>query len=110
MIGCVKAHLKPGGVFIFTAPNVSSVGAKVMGRKWHGFRGDHVTLKNCEQWKSMTEECGFIALYSGSTFFSGIPILNRLPFGFINWFLLLSLGSLKWRYGESYVGVFRRAD
>lgn len=106
MLQCVKRHLKPGGHFLVTTPNLSGIGATFMGSKWHGFREDHVSLKGYSQWESLILDSGFISKYSGSTFFSGIPIMNRLPLGVLNWMLLIIFGSLPWRHGESYVGLF----
>ena len=107
MLANVKAHLKPGGVFLVTTPNLSGVGARVMKERWHGYRDDHVCLKHKHEWDSLIESHGFSSLYSGSTFFSGVPMLNRFPLGVINWLLLLIFGSLRWSSGESYVGVFK---
>ena len=106
MLRNVKAHLKPGGIFLVTTPNLSGVGARVMKRRWHGYRDDHVSLKKKKDWDDLIELHGFNKLYSGSTFFSGVPIMNRLPLGIFNWLLLLLFGSLRWSWGESYVGLF----
>lgn len=110
MLTSVKKHLKTDGIFIFTTPNLGSLGVKVMKDKWHGYREDHVSLKNCDDWQSITEQNGFSSIYIGSTFFSGIPILNKLPFGLLNWVLLSTLGSIKWKYGESFVGIFKLSN
>lgn len=107
MLDNVKAHLKPGGLFLVTTPNLTGLGSKVMGPKWHGYRDDHVSLKGKAEWDSLIESHGFDSLYSGSSFFSGIPILNKFPMGILNWVLLVAFGSLRWPIGESYVGVFR---
>ncbi len=106
MLCRVKEHLNKGGIFIFTTPNLSGFGAKYMGEKWHGYRDDHVSLKSAADWISLLEEFGFESKYAGSTFFSGIPFLNRFPLGVLNWGLLVLLGSLRWFKGESFVGVF----
>jgi ubiquinone/menaquinone biosynthesis C-methylase UbiE len=108
MLARVHELLRPGGVFIYTTPNVGGLGAKVMGEKWHAYCADHVSLKTVTQWRELTEQHGFRTLYSGSTFFSGIPWMNRLPLSVFNWSLLLALGSLRWQQGESFVGVFQR--
>lgn len=110
MIANVKRHMKPGATLIITTPNLSGFGAKIMKNKWHGYRDDHVSLKSKDSWDLLISSHGFSCLYSGSTFFSGLPILNRLPLGLINWFLLLTFGSLPWSLGESYVGVFQSND
>ena len=109
MIKCVKEHLSKDGIFIFTTPNPQGLGARIMKEKWHGIREDHVSMKSVDEWKEISEKAGFKTLYCGSTFFTGIPRMNRLPFGLINWVLLLTFGSLPWKQGESFVGVFKNA-
>jgi len=107
MLENVRAHLKPGGIFLVTTPNLSGLGARWMKEKWHGYRDDHVSLKGKDEWDRLIVSYGFIPLYSGSTFFSGVPFLNKLPLGICNWLLLVAFGSLRWSLGESYVGVFK---
>jgi SAM-dependent methyltransferase len=107
MLEKVRTHLKPGGIFLVTTPNLSGLGARWMKDKWHGYRDDHVSLKGKDEWDSLIVSHGFSPLYSGSTFFSGVPILNKLPLGIFNWLLLVAFGSLRWSMGESYVGVFK---
>tara|TARA_B110000967_G_C18838227_1_gene537946 strand:+ start:622 stop:1350 length:729 start_codon:yes stop_codon:yes gene_type:complete len=107
MLECVKKHLKDDGVFIFTTPNLGCLSDIVMKEKWHGYRFDHVSLKSRKDWDELLSQNKFQKLYSGSTFFSGIPILNKFPLGIFNWFLLYFVGSLPWSKGESYIGVFR---
>jgi len=107
MLENVHAHLKPGGIFLVTTPNLSGLGARWMKEKWHGYRDDHVSLKGKDEWDRLIMASGFSPLYSGSTFFSGVPALNTLPLGVVNWLLLVAFGSLRWSLGESYVGVFK---
>jgi 2-polyprenyl-3-methyl-5-hydroxy-6-metoxy-1,4-benzoquinol methylase len=101
-----RRHLAPGGVMILTTPNLGGLGARVMKSRWHAYRDDHVSLKTVDQWTSLIEAQGFRTVYSGSTFFSGIPWLNRMPLGLINWSLLTAFGAWQWRQGESFVGAF----
>jgi SAM-dependent methyltransferase len=110
MLTRAKAHLKPGGLLVVTTPNLDGLGAKLMGAKWHGYRADHVSLKGMGDWADVVRGHGFTPIYIGSTFFSGIPVLNRLPLGILNWALLTILGSARWRHGESFVGVFRALE
>jgi SAM-dependent methyltransferase len=107
MLDKVRAHLKPGGVFLVTTPNLSGLGARWMKEKWHGYRDDHVSLKGKVGWDQFIVSHGFEPLYTGSTFFSGVPVLNKSPFGIVTWLLLVAFGSLRWSAGESYVGVFK---
>jgi SAM-dependent methyltransferase len=109
MLENVLTHLKPGGLFLVTTPNLSGIGARWMKESWHGYRDDHVSLKGKVDWDQLIVSHGFEPLYTGSTFFSGVPVLNKLPLGFVNWWLLVVLGSLRWSSGESYVGVFKSA-
>lgn len=110
MLDNVRAHLKPGGIFLVTTPNLSGLGARWMKEKWHGYRDDHVSMKGKDEWDRLIASHGFSPLYSGSTFFSGVPALNKLPLGIVNWLLLVVFGSLPWSAGESYVGVFKSND
>lgn len=107
MLDNVRSHLRPGGLLLITTPNLSGLGAKLMKEKWHGYREDHVSLKGKDEWDLLVASYGFEPLYTGSTFFSGFPVLNKLPLGIFNWGLLLLFGSLRWSLGESYVGVFK---
>jgi len=107
LLANVRRHLRPGGIFIVTTPNLHGLGARTMGRAWQGFRDDHVSLKGFDQWKAFITAQGFKPEYCGSTFFSGIPVLNRLPLGLFNWTLLALFGSLRWKHGEAFVGVFQ---
>lgn len=107
MLVNVRNHLRPGGIFLVTTPNLSGFGARWMQDKWHGYRDDHVSLMGKDDWDRLIVSHGFEPLYSGSTFFSGVPLLNKLPLGVINWLLLVVFGSLRWGGGESYVGVFK---
>jgi len=106
-ITSAKRTLKVDGVLIFTTPNLACLSHRILGTKWHGFRSDHVSLKSRKEWDQLMIDNGFDILYSGSTFFSGIPLLNKFPLGIINWTLLFFVGSMRWDLGESYVGVFR---
>lgn len=103
----VKSVLRENGVLIFTTPNLDCLAKRLLGNKWHGYRHDHISLKSRKEWDKLMNDSGFEIVYSGTTFFSGLPILNKLPFGIFNWMLLYLFGSLKWNFGESYVGVFK---
>lgn len=110
MLATVRKHLASGGAFIFTTPNLSGCGARVMKGKWHGYRDDHVSMKEFRDWQTFLEKNGFTSIYCGSTFFTGIPLCNRFPLGVVNWLLLFLIGSLPWQHGESFVGIFKSAD
>lgn len=104
----VARHLRPSGAFIMTTPNPEGLGAMIMGSKWHALTADHVSLKRPEDWENIARHFGLTPTYCGTTFFSGLPWMNRLPLSLLNWALLLAFGSLPWRKGESFVGVFQK--
>ncbi len=106
MLQNVRQHLAPGGLLIITTPNLDGIGARWTGQSWHGYREDHVNLKGAREWRRLIESHGFRTVYAGSTFFTGVPWLNRLPLGLVNWGLLATLGALRWERGESFVGAF----
>ena len=108
MLSQVESHLNAGGIFIVTTPNLDGMGAKIMKEKWHGYREDHVSLKGAKEWEDLITNNGFEVKFSGSTFFTGIPLMNKLPLGLINWFFLVFFGALRWKKGESFVGVFKK--
>lgn len=110
MLTRVWQHLKPNGLFIVTTPNLDGWGARLMKNRWHGYRDDHVSLKGMAEWTGLIESYGFKRVFCGSTFFSGIPILNKLPLGVLNWGLLVLFGAWPWARGESFVGVFLKQD
>jgi len=109
MLKCVENHLTDNGVFIFTTPNLGCISCRFMKEKWHGYRNDHVSLKSRTEWDEFLVQRGFTKLYSGSTFFTGIPLLNKFPLGVFNWLLLFFIGSLPWSGGESYIGIFKKS-
>ena len=108
MLSQVESHLNTGGIFIVTTPNLDGYGAKIMKEKWHGYRKDHVSLKGAKEWEDLITSNGFEMKFSGSTFFSGIPLMNKLPLAPINWFFLVFFGAFRWKKGESFVGVFKK--
>ena len=106
LIRGAKAHLKRGGYLVFSTPNLDCLAARVMGQRWHGYRKDHVSLKSRAAWSRMARSEGFREIYSGSTFFSGLPGMRNSPFAAVNVALLLLFGTLRWNLGESFVGVY----
>lgn len=42
LLGRVSKILSPGGILLIVTPNVSSISAKVMGRKWNHYHSDHL--------------------------------------------------------------------
>ena len=106
-VSSVQSVLIRDGILVLTTPNLDCLAKRMLGEKWHGYRHDHVSLKSRKEWDKFMTENGFEIIYSGTTFFSGIPVMNKFPLGIINWMLLYFFGSIRWNLGESYVGVFK---
>lgn len=110
MLKRVHGHLSKQGIFICGTPNLNSISKLIMGKKWQGFRDDHVSLKSSDDWSKIIKENGFIPLREGTTLFSGIPIFKKFPISFIFGLLLFIFKVFPWNKGESYVGVFVKSN
>jgi 2-polyprenyl-3-methyl-5-hydroxy-6-metoxy-1,4-benzoquinol methylase len=67
----VARVLRPGGLFLMATPNTRGIGARLLGDKWQGIRGDHVSLRDPEEWRNTIS--GFECLSDGTTLFNGLP-------------------------------------
>lgn len=108
MLKEVHRILKPNGIFIIATPNLGGLGAKIMGKKWSGFREDHVSLKSVNEWSQLIASCRFSSLQEHTTFLSGIPLLTKFPLGIINYGFLLIFSSFPWKLGEAYIAVWQK--
>lgn len=97
--------LKDKGVLVLAMPNPEGIGAKIMGNKWQGYRDDHVSLRTINQWQNSLRQAGYQIKSTKTTFLSGVPIFNKLPFGVINWLVLAIFGSFGWKKGEAIIIV-----
>lgn len=77
-----------------------------MNRKPTNLR-EHVSLKGKDACSRFIMAHGFSPLYSGRTYFSGVPELNKLPQDVVSGLLLGAFGWLRWAVVESSVGVFK---
>lgn len=100
--------LEPGGVLLLATPNPRGIGAKAMGKKWGGWREDHVSLKPPNEWHFLLKQEGFTPLQERTTLFTGIPAFRWFPLNLFNWGLLVLFGSFPWKHGEAYVSVWRK--
>jgi SAM-dependent methyltransferase len=105
-----EAHrvLKHGGLLIIATPNPEGIPAKMLGKKWQGFRYDHISLKTPSEWRDLLKEVGFTILNDGTTGLTGFKVLQILPFALINWIPMAIFGFFPWYKGESYMAVFRK--
>lgn len=102
--------LKAGGILLLGTPNPNGIGAKVMEKRWGGYREDHVSLKSPEEWAALFKQHGFYVIKERTTGLSGIPAFRKLPLVIFNWGLLALFGAFPWKYGEAYMGVFEKYE
>ena len=100
--------LKPGGLLIIATPNPNCITAQTLGRNWHGYRSDHISLKTPDQWRKIMERAHFKILDDGTTGLTGFKVLQKLPFALINWIPLAMFGYFKWYKGESYMAIAKK--
>lgn len=117
VIETVAKMLKRGGIFFIVVPNPDSIGRKLKGKNWVGFRDKtHISLCQPQKWLELLQEEGFsIEKTFGdglwdSPYVSVIPqILQRLFFGFPTIIqTLLTFPFIPVNLGESIVIVARK--
>jgi SAM-dependent methyltransferase len=100
--------LKPGGYACLATPNLDCLSRRIEGKRWHGFRDDHIALRNARQWRQALESSGFEIISDGSTMLSGVSWLRFPPLMLINWIPLYLFGYFPWYQGESYMAFCRK--
>jgi len=100
--------LKRGGHACIATPNLDCLSRRIVGPRWHGFREDHIALKNVEQWRRALVNAGFQVVKDGSTLLSGLPWLRVPPLMLFNWLPLYFFGYFPWHHGESYMAFCRK--
>lgn len=104
--------LRPGGLLVIATPNAEGWGARLMGRKWKGYSDPtHVSLHGPAYWRNLLDGAGFDIARQGTTGLSGIPLLDRMPLGLIQWIPVFLCGHFPWQRGEAFVCMaVRRAN
>ena len=105
---CAEARrvLRGQGLLVIATPNPMGVGARVMGKRWSGWRDDsHISLNPPAYWRELIRGNGFVILRDGSTGLSGIPVFRKLPMALLNWGPLFLFGFFPWMSGEAYVCI-----
>jgi SAM-dependent methyltransferase len=107
-IGEINRVLKPGGYACIATPNLDCLSRRIEGERWHGFRDDHIALRNARQWRQALEGAGFQVISDGSTMLSGLSWLRFPPLMLVNWLPLYFFGYFPWYQGESYMAFCRK--
>lgn len=109
----------PGGVLIFSTPNLSSLLRPWKGEKWIGFQDPtHVSLKPPSEWLERIQEAGFRLVRTFSDGFWDVPyiplvpkLIQKLIFGSLGGLQALAgLPFLPLRWGESIMVVARKIN
>ena len=117
VIKIVAKLLKPRGIFFIVVPNPDSLGRKIKGKNWVGYRDKtHTSLYNPSKWFKLLEQDGFIIQKTfgdglwDSPYLPLIPkIFQQLIFGLPAMFqTLLTVPFIPTILGESFVIVARK--
>lgn len=96
----VRKLLKPGGIFYFAVPNISSWEARIFGKKWHNLDAPrHISFPEARSIKQLSERWGFEAIkHRGVPFPNGVagslPVVLFGRFKFSIFLLSLPIGIL----------------
>ena len=101
--GCFFAEarrvLHDEGLLIIATPNPTGIGARMMGKRWPGWRDEsHVSLNPPAFWRKLVSDNGFSILQDGTTGLSGIPFFRKFPLVLINWVPLYVFGFFPCTY------------
>lgn len=103
----LQPSLAANGVLIVAAPNLSSICARLMGKKWIGFRDPtHISLHTHDEWFEMLESQGFAIVFAGSSYLSDLPWWGT-PGVALSKLLFFAVGYARWRHGNSSIFVAR---
>jgi 2-polyprenyl-3-methyl-5-hydroxy-6-metoxy-1,4-benzoquinol methylase len=102
--------LRPNGLLLVATPNPVGVCARVMGRAWHGYYPDHISLKPPADWRLLIKDAGFEPLLERTTGLTGLPAFRRFPLAVLNWTALASFGAFPWRHGEAYISLWSKPE
>jgi SAM-dependent methyltransferase len=113
-IGRISA---PGGLLIFSTPNLASRLRPLKGEKWIGFQDPtHISLKPPLEWLEIIKNSGFCLVKTFSDGFWDVPYIPVIPnfiqklfFGFLGGVqALIGFPFLPMRWGESIMVVARK--
>ena len=79
-LDAIYGKLKPGGVLVFTTPNIDSAFARLLGKRWHALLPSHLFFFTPKTLSYLLKTTGFELIKSGSyaRFFSTNYLLRRL--------------------------------
>ncbi|MDH5720416.1 MAG: class I SAM-dependent methyltransferase [Spirochaetia bacterium] len=98
-----KRLLTDEGIVILSTPNIESIGAKIMKKRWVGFDVEHISLKSALTWREILLRHDLKIIKDGTTGISGISLFRVFPFNLINYIPLAVFGFFPWYQGESYM-------
>ncbi len=76
----VARVLRPGGYFVMSTPNLNSLGVKLKGESWTGFKDlTHQSIKPRREWIELLKNNGFVIVRSFYDYFWDTPYTSFLP-------------------------------
>ena len=102
-----KRILRANGSLLVATPNPQGTAARLLGKRWQGFRPDHISLRGPDSWHAALRQAGFAVIADGTTLFNGLPVFGRFPLGLPFLILQYLFGWFSWSLGESYMAVAR---
>jgi SAM-dependent methyltransferase len=96
----VRKLLKPGGIFYFAVPDISSWEARIFGKKWHNLDAPrHISFPEARSIEQLSERWGFEAIKHRAVPFpngvaGSLPVVLFGRFKFSIFLLFLPLGIL----------------
>jgi 2-polyprenyl-3-methyl-5-hydroxy-6-metoxy-1,4-benzoquinol methylase len=109
----------PGGILIFSTPNLASLLKPWKGKKWIGYLDPtHISLRAPAEWLDLIRNAGFNPLKVFSDGFWDVPYIPVVP-GVVQKFVFGSLGGLQamaglpclpMRWGESIIVIARKKE
>jgi hypothetical protein len=100
--------LKTKGLLIISTPNPKGIPARVLGKKWQGYRYDHISLRSPQHWRETILNSGFQILDDGTTGLTGFKIFQNSPLAIVNWIPIAFFGFFHWYQGESYMVIAQK--
>jgi ubiquinone/menaquinone biosynthesis C-methylase UbiE len=109
--------LKPGGIMLFTVPNMDSVAKRWKGTEWYGYRDNtHISMLYPAKWLRLTTESGMDVQRAYSDGLWDAPYLTKMPvwlqrciFGFFGGFqAIFVLSFMPIPFGEALIVVAKK--
>ena len=115
-IKSVNKLLKKDGLFIFSTPNVNSLGSKLKKKDWYANKDEsHYSLLTIDNWRKMLIDNDFTIIKNGTDTLWDTPYFKYIPnkiqwlfFIGTTWVLVWLKGFFSWKLGENYYCIAKK--